>query len=529
MPTHIGRQGKAYNLAPQPFAGGGEGDIYEITNAVHLVAKKYKPKRATIEREQKIIAMLGNPPSAKEIGQFTWPVDLLYENRQFAGYVMPRLNKPRALNEVYVYDDRKGITWDFYISVAKNLAAAIHCVHEIGHVCGDLNPDNISVDNQGFITLLDTDSYHIYDKVNNRTFRCEVGRPEYVPRELQGLHLGSAPLPTYTEETDNFTLAVLIFCLLMNGSHPFACAVTRQSVSASKFQPVGNIAKGLFPFMQTQTGLSIPSYAPPLAILTDELQELFKRVFVDGHRNPKARPKPDEWYYALDHLNRSLKKCAKDNTHLYYAGLNDCPWCEVEQKMKSIYAAGASNGSQTATTGAVATGATTPALQIRLSSTVYQQYLSVFGVEVADATAVTVLSVALIVLAIWLGFLVGRIKTGCFLNGLAVLGIFFLFLFAIMIPLATGIPIAPYFHIFALPLLLLGLLPLLLSVILVRHLVIKHPNYALAGAFIIPVILCFIAYLTIFSLPWGDLDAIQMARVGVMIYHNQTTPLCLGG
>jgi serine/threonine protein kinase len=333
MPTHTGRQGKVYNLAPRPFAGGGEGDIYEIANAMHLVAKKYKPKRVTTEREQKIIAMLGNPPSAQVIGQFAWPVDMLYENRQFAGYVMPRLQTPRALNDVYVYDDRKGIPWYFYISVAKNLAAVINAAHKIGHVCGDLNPDNISVDQQGVITLLDTDSYHIYDKVNSRTFRCEVGRPEYVPRELQGLHLGSAPLPTYTEETDNFTLAVLIFCLLMNGSHPFACAVTRQSVSASKFQPVGNITKGLFPFMQTQTSLSIPKYAPPITILTDELQELFKRAFVDGHRNPKARPKPDEWYYALDHLNRSLKKCANDNTHLYYAGLNDCPWCEVENKM----------------------------------------------------------------------------------------------------------------------------------------------------------------------------------------------------
>jgi DNA-binding helix-hairpin-helix protein with protein kinase domain len=333
VPTHTGRQGKVYNLAPRPFAGGGEGDIYEIANAMHLVAKKYKPKRVTTEREQKIIAMLGNPPSAQVIGQFAWPVDMLYENRQFAGYVMPRLQTPRALNDVYVYDDRKGIPWYFYISVAKNLAAVINAAHKIGHVCGDLNPDNISVDQQGVITLLDTDSYHIYDKVNSRTFRCEVGRPEYVPRELQGLHLGSAPLPTYTEETDNFTLAVLIFCLLMNGSHPFACAVTRQSVSASKFQPVGNITKGLFPFMQTQTSLSIPKYAPPITILNDELQELFKRAFVDGHRNPKARPKPDEWYYALDHLNRSLKKCANDNTHLYYAGLNDCPWCEVENKM----------------------------------------------------------------------------------------------------------------------------------------------------------------------------------------------------
>ena len=125
-------------------------------------------------------------------------------------------------------------------------------------------------------------------------------------------------------------------------------------------------------------------------------------------------------------------------------------------------------GSQTVTTGAVATGGTTTALQTphgisyclvigtvlsilvayQLSAKVYQQYLSVFGEEVADATAVPVLGIALILSAIWFGFLVGRIKTGCFLNFLAALGFLFLFLFTIMIPIAIGIPIAPYFHVF---------------------------------------------------------------------------------
>jgi DNA-binding helix-hairpin-helix protein with protein kinase domain len=51
VPTHTGRQRVTYTLVQRPFAGGGEGDIYEITNASHLVAKKYKPKKRTTERE----------------------------------------------------------------------------------------------------------------------------------------------------------------------------------------------------------------------------------------------------------------------------------------------------------------------------------------------------------------------------------------------------------------------------------------------------------------------------------------------
>jgi serine/threonine protein kinase len=361
MSRCTGLHGTIYGLKQKPFAGGGEGNIHDIIGKDNLVAKLYHAKMRTTEREQKIIAMLNNPPSAEYIDQFAWPTDLLYENSQFAGYVMPRLNNVTALNEVYVYDDRKGISWDFYISVAKNLAAVINCVHRIGHVCGDLNPDNISVNNQGVITLVDTDSYQIKDIRSGRIFYCsEVGLPEYMPRELLGGNLSSNPLTTYTQKTDNFTLAVLIFCLLMNGSHPFACAISRKSISASDFMPINNIRRGLFPFMQHQPGLTIPKYAPPIDILTDELKNLFKQAFIDGHVNPQVRPTPDKWYYALDRLNRSLKKCAKDRSHLYYYGLSYCPWCIVEQTMQGMPAGGPAGKPQIKQKNVFATPYSTP-------------------------------------------------------------------------------------------------------------------------------------------------------------------------
>lgn len=52
---------------------------------------------------------------------------------------------------------------------------------------------------------------------------------DYLAPEMQkkisgGITLRNAPLPTFTKATDLFALAVHVFCLLMNGSHPFACA-----------------------------------------------------------------------------------------------------------------------------------------------------------------------------------------------------------------------------------------------------------------------------------------------------------------
>jgi hypothetical protein len=333
MTTYTGLDGAVYRLSSQRLDHGGEGEIYAVTDSLHLAAKKYHPKYITAEREHKIKAMLKAPPSQADLSQFTWPVDILYEDGRFVGYIMPRIRDFRKLNEVYVTDDRQGKAWGYYIEIAKNLSSALHCVHQIGHVCGDLNPDNICVDQSGLITLVDNDSYHIYDPTLNRVFRCGVGRAEYVPKELQGFNFGSAPLPTYTEDTDNFALAVFIFCILMNGAHPFMCALSKEGYSLSEFQPVDNIVRGLFPYLQSAPGVTIPVYAPPIDCLTPQLRDLFKRAFVDGHSDPGARPQAAEWFHALEELRGSLKQCTADSSHFYHSNAHKCPWCTVERRL----------------------------------------------------------------------------------------------------------------------------------------------------------------------------------------------------
>lgn len=52
-------------------------------------------------------------------------------------------------------------------------------------------------------------------------------RPGYVAPELikacKGTTYADCPGPTFTEETDNFSLAIHCFRMLMNGCHPFIC------------------------------------------------------------------------------------------------------------------------------------------------------------------------------------------------------------------------------------------------------------------------------------------------------------------
>ena len=335
--TYKNKGGKQYDLGGK-IAGGGEGDIFPVIGDPSSVAKIYKAGKITPEKEAKLIRMVTYRPDKRVLSQIAWPSDVLYDTSdRFAGFIMPKLDINEDLNVIYEYGSSakyQNITWMNKITIAVNLCAVLDAIHREGHVCGDLNPKNISVNpNTGLVVFLDTDSYHIQDGAT--TYRCNVGIPEYLPLEIQnkmrgGVNLATAQLPTFTQDTDNFALAVHIFQLLMNGAHPFACAVilAKQS-SVTAPQPLDNILKGLFPYMQDTPGITIPRYSPKINVMTNELQNLFAKTFISGHQNPRARPDAENWYKALLKLRTQLRQCNKNNNHQYYNALSSCPWCEV--------------------------------------------------------------------------------------------------------------------------------------------------------------------------------------------------------
>ena len=359
-----GMSGASYDLSAKPIKSGGEGEIYDIIGnpgsarfpaenvgpagrpdffPAPIVAKMYKPGKATIEKEQKLLKMVENPPGAAMLSQIAWPQDVLYNGRQFSGFTMPKMNVNEDLNVIYEYGASAKyplMTWSNKITIAQNLCAVLDSIHESGHVCGDLNPRNISVNpTTGHIIFLDTDSYHIQD--GREVYRCDVGIPEYLPAEVQakmrgGTNLANASLPTFSEYTDNFALAVHIFQLLMNGVHPFACAIIPSQSSVVAPQPADGILRGEFPFMQDIQGLRIPAYAPEMGILPYYVQRLFEYAFVSGHANPGARPSTVEWHDALKSLKGELRLCAYAAHHLYFAALPSCPWCDVDRKFLNI-------------------------------------------------------------------------------------------------------------------------------------------------------------------------------------------------
>lgn len=352
----VGLSGNNYQLDVKPFSSGGEGDIYGLIGDTDKVVKLYHPDRITEELEQKLLVMSRRPPDAKVLSQVAWPLDVVYSNGSFAGFVMPRLNITDELSSIYVYPPKKDISFKAKLVIAQNICAVISDVHKAGFVFGDFNPKNIGIDiNTCRVAFLDTDSYHITE--GNITYRCKVCLDGYVAPELlkkceayKSDAYASAPLPTFTQDTDNFALAIHIFKLLMNGFTPFNGI--KETESASSASPGnGNQAIKHDNYCFKPGNKPQASATPPLDSLPREIADLFTRAFMYGRLDPKLRPIATEWYKALLNFENDLIQCKiNPRTHYYKRSLNSCPWCEADQRYAKVMG---SSFSQKVYTGAI--------------------------------------------------------------------------------------------------------------------------------------------------------------------------------
>jgi hypothetical protein len=198
---------------------------------------------------------------------------------------------PRRRAEVLPQFDRR-----YLLRTAHNLAAALAALHRSGYVAGDLNESNVLVTPAALVTLIDTDSFQVREERGGKQIihPCPVGKPEYTPPELQG-----KPLDEIIRQPDHdaFGLAVLIFQLLMEGSHPFRA----QWLASGDPPPLETrIANGAYPYVQSPAyPVRPPKNALGIETLHPWVAELLRRSFVDGHLDPRWRPGPELWARAL--------------------------------------------------------------------------------------------------------------------------------------------------------------------------------------------------------------------------------------
>jgi DNA-binding helix-hairpin-helix protein with protein kinase domain len=316
---------------------GGEARIYAMGTG--LAAKVYH--RPTAEHAAKLAAMLANPPEDPTTGQghtsIAWPSELLLSRQddQVLGFLMPLVKGMSPIIDFYHPKTRRRehplFNYLYLLRTARNLAGCAAALHARGYVIGDLNESNILLADTALVTLVDTDSFQVHDPANGKTYRCRVGKPEFTPPELQAVTFAQQDrLP----EHDCFGLAVLLFQLLMEGTHPFAGRHFGPGEPPSLEQ---RIAAGQFPYARASGPTQLPMRAaPPFETLHPALRELFIRCFVEGHSQPGSRPDAPSWQNTLEQVEGELATCAENEQHRYSAHLTSCPWCERQRLLRGL-------------------------------------------------------------------------------------------------------------------------------------------------------------------------------------------------
>jgi TonB family protein len=328
------RESDGAPVQPDPaeeLGAGGQARVVGVAGNPAWVVKLYH--QPAEQHARKLRVMLAHPPLAALEGEepaarpaLVWPADLLRdEEGRTVGLLMRRVSGMQRAFELYNPATRRVRSPHFDYArlhrAARNVAAAFAALHAAGYVVGDANESNVLVDDEGNVTVIDTDSFQVRDPATGEVFRCPVGRPEFAPPELQGRTLSEVDR---TPEHDRFALGVLVFQLLMEGTHPFA----GRWPGPGEPPPVPErIARGLFPY--TPGGeVNPPRNAPPIDLLHPLLRGAFRRCFEVGHADPGARPQAHEWVAVLEAAQAALVPCGANPAHRYGGHLAACPWCE---------------------------------------------------------------------------------------------------------------------------------------------------------------------------------------------------------
>ena len=321
------------------LATGGQGDVFEVIGLGGVVLKRIFNKTLADDPEvyDRLVAMITNPPTGWRESRsghvmLAWPTDVVLEDERFVGFLMPAIDVAQAveLHQIANPSDRrspsqsiqwtKGFTWRYLVGTAENLALATNILHSSGVVIGDFNERNVLVWSDARVTLLDCDSMQVTDHQTGRRFLCRVGRPEFTAPELLGADWNTT---VRAPSSDLFALAIHLHQLLLEGNHPFDGVW-----SGAGDKPRRHVL--------AREGLWVHRGDPRLAprpgvigieILPEAMTNLFRRAFVDGAMNPRARPTAEEWHAELAILRTALVPCLREPSHIYAAGRN-CPWCD---------------------------------------------------------------------------------------------------------------------------------------------------------------------------------------------------------
>ena len=319
-----------------PIGAGREGTVHALTDVPQLAAKLIGAQNpGPNDTARKLAVMTANPPAVTRSRHFriTWPIALITdrkENGLTLGYLMPRMDGDtyRHIGSYFnpsrrrrmLTNRKRGYTYLHLLRMARNLALAVDRIHRHGALVGDLNSRNVLAGDHGRVAIIDTDSFQVSDPATGEMIRCLVGTPEYTSPRLQGTEFSCIDR---TRGDDLFALAVMLYQLLMQGSHPFAGTMNRKTTTEAQ-HVASRIAEGAFAH---QRGPKAPiSPTANAALIWEDLP--LKRQFRAAFQETRPRTTARAWAQAIDKAAASARRCRASDLHWHLRRY--CTWCRYK-------------------------------------------------------------------------------------------------------------------------------------------------------------------------------------------------------
>ncbi len=323
--------GKKYIIGePLSDAEGGQGKLYRLKGMETHVVKIFNEMFSKDPILSDKLDFLVNSRVNKDVFDSTaWPTEMFsiqVEGIKRLGMIMWNLGKYIPLSSMY---KDPSFSTKNRVDVAISLCRTVEILHKNNIIIGDFNDNNIGVSDCNSVNLFDVDSMQMTNTKTGKFYKCPVGVKIFVPPEALE-QLESSPSKSFidvdfTKETDYFALGNHIFRLLTNNYDPFIG--TDGSIDPEHVGDDDGIRENLYCF---KSGLEpYLKNTPDCSLFSDTIQSMFEKTFIDGHTNPKARCKPDEWRRALEAYKSTLKQCCKDEMHWYPKNRSKCPFCDT--------------------------------------------------------------------------------------------------------------------------------------------------------------------------------------------------------
>ena len=205
--------GKKHKLLKQIGRTGGEGSVY-LTDS-DLICKIYKKEKVTRFREEKIKLLIQHTIKVKNV---CLPEYIAYNNsNEFIGYLMPQATGSEIKTSIFIPPllKQKFPHWNRWhlAKIALNILHKIEKLHQHNIILGDINPNNILLNNENDIYFIDTDSFQI------ENYPCSVGMVPYTRKIHHGKRYEDY---LRTKDDDIYAIATLVFQLMLPGKLPYS-------------------------------------------------------------------------------------------------------------------------------------------------------------------------------------------------------------------------------------------------------------------------------------------------------------------